>query len=155
MVTVSDRVASGERTDRSGPRAVARLREANIDVGEPIVTADGADNVTQALEDAIRSGARFIVTTGGTGVSPRDQTPEGTQPLLAVDLPGIAEALRRDGAQFTPMAVISRGLTGCTAGPNAAFIVNLPGSVNAVDQGMDVVLPLVAHIVDQLDGGDH
>lgn len=155
VITVSDRVASGERTDASGPRAAERLREAGFAVGEPLVTPDGADDVHKTLDDAVRSGARFIVTTGGTGLSPRDQTPEGTQPHLARVLTGISEALRRDGAQHTPMAVLSRGLAGVTAGPQAAFIVNLPGSVRAVDQGLDVVLPLVAHIVDQLDGGDH
>ncbi len=155
VVTVSDRVASGERTDASGPRAVARLREAGFDVGEPHVTTDGADKVRKALDDAVRTGARFIVTTGGTGLSPRDQTPEGTEPLLVRTLLGISEALRRDGAQHTPMAALSRGLAGVTAGPHPAFIVNLPGSVRAVDQGLDVVLPLVHHIVDQLDGGDH
>lgn len=155
VITVSDRAASGDRTDASGPSAVQRLREAGLDVGDPIVTPDGADSVRTALDDAVRTGARFIVTTGGTGLGPRDQTPEGTEPLLARLLPGVAETLRRDGAQYTPMAVLSRGLAGTTSGPRPAFIVNLPGSVRAVEQGLDVVLPLVSHIVDQLDGGDH
>lgn len=155
VITVSDRAAAGDRCDESGPHAAERLRGAGFEVDQPLVIADGEQTVRDALADVVRSGARLVITTGGTGLGPRDRTPEGTRPLLAHELPGIAEALRREGAKHTPMAVLSRGLAGVTAGSRPALIVNLPGSVRAVDQGLDVLLPLVGHILDQLDGGDH
>ncbi|WP_127573796.1 molybdenum cofactor biosynthesis protein MoaE [Georgenia faecalis] len=155
VVTVSDRVSGGTREDRSGPRAVERLRAAGFDVDGPHVVPDGAEPVRAALEVALASGPRLVLTTGGTGIGPRDQTPEGTRPLLAIELPGIAEALRREGARTTPTAVLSRGLAGIAGGPPRALVVNLPGSAAAVEEGLDVLLPLVGHVLDQLDGGDH
>ena len=113
---------------------------------------DGADSVSVAIRAAIDDGADVVITTGGTGVGPRDLTPEGTAPLLTREIPGIAEELRRVGATKTPMAVLSRGLAGIAG---STLVVNLPGSVKAVDEGMDVLLPLVPHILDQLGGGDH
>lgn len=154
VITVSDRSARGEREDASGPAAVDRLRQAGFEVGGPRIVPDGAASVTGAIGAALADGARVIVTSGGTGVGPRDETPEGTRPLLAAELPGVAEALRRHGEQFTPHAVISRGLVGVTAGPRA-IVANLPGSSKAVQQGLDVLLPLLPHLLDQLDGGDH
>jgi len=153
VITVSDRSARGERADASGPRAVELLAEAGIDAGSAVVP-DGIASVQQAVTAAIRSGARLVVTTGGTGVGPRDLTPEATRPLIARELPGVAELLRREGAAQTPMAAISRGLVGVAA-ERPALIVNLPGSVKAVEQGMHVLLPIVPHILDQLRGGDH
>lgn len=158
VVTVSDRSAAGERPDASGPRAVERLRAAGYRVPAATVVPDGAASVRAALTSAIASGARLVVTTGGTGIGPRDETPEGTRPLLTKELPGVAEALRAAGARSVPTAVLSRGLAG-TAGISesacATFVVNLPGSVRAVDQGMDVLIPLAGHVIDQLDGRDH
>lgn len=154
VVTVSDRSARGERVDASGPRAVELLTAAGFEVDAALIP-DGVESVTQALADAIRTGARLVITTGGTGVGPRDLTPEGTRPLLARELPGIAELLRREGARHTPMAVISRGLAGVTADDSRALIINLPGSVAAVEEGLAVLLPITAHVLDQLRGGDH
>lgn len=155
VITVSDRSARGERPDVSGPSAVAALAAQGYGVDAAQVVADGEASVTAALTQALASGARLVITSGGTGLSPRDQTPEGTRPLLHRELPGIAEALRREGARHTPMAVLSRGLAGVTADPPYALIVNLPGSVQAVGEGLGVILPLVPHILDQLGGGDH
>lgn len=154
VITVSDRSASGERADASGPRAVALLEGAGFRADSTVVP-DGAESVEQALTAAVDSGARLVVTTGGTGVGPRDFTPEGTRPLITRELPGIAELLRREGATHNPMAVISRGLVGVTAGSRPALIVNLPGAVAAVEEGLAVLLPVTAHILDQLRGADH
>ncbi|HRP99142.1 MAG TPA: MogA/MoaB family molybdenum cofactor biosynthesis protein [Terrimesophilobacter sp.] len=151
VITVSDRSARGERADASGPRAV-ELLEAEGFVVELSVVPDGADSVTDAIRSAVASGARLVLTSGGTGVGPRDETPEGTRPLLTKELPGIAEALRREGAAKTPFAVLSRGLAGVVGD---ALVVNLPGSAKAVAEGIEVLLPLVPHLLDQLSGGDH
>lgn len=155
VITVSDRSAAGTRPDTTGPEAARRLADAGYTTTTMLVP-DGAAPVHAALSAALAEGARLIITTGGTGVGPRDATPEGTAALLARELPGVAEALRRSGAEHTAAAVLSRGLAGIADGPHGpAFVVNLPGSPAAVDQGLDVLLPLVDHVLAQLDGNDH
>lgn len=152
VITVSDRSAAGIRADAAGPIAVAALRDAGFDCAEPVVTPDGADAVQSALQAALAAGARLIVTTGGTGLSPRDQTPEGTARVLERLVPGIAEELRRIGAAAKPAGMLSRGLAGVVGD---ALVVNLPGSPAAVTDGMPVILSVAAHVLDQLQGGDH
>lgn len=152
VITVSDRSASGQREDRGGPIAVGLLREAGWDCPEADIVPDGADSVAEALHRAVAEGARLILTTGGTGVGPRDETPEGTARVLTRSIPGIAEELRRSGLSDTPMSLISRGVAGVAG---SSLIVNLPGSTRAVASGVPVVLTVAAHIVAQLDGGDH
>ena len=155
MITVSDRSAAGTRVDSSGPLAAQRLADAGFVVTTTIVR-DGAAPVRAALHAALESGARLVLTTGGTGVGPRDATPEGTAGLLTRELPGIAEALRRSGAEHIAAAVLSRGLAGIADSTHGgALVVNLPGSPAGVDQGLDVLLPLVSHVLAQLDGQDH
>lgn len=151
VITVSDRSSRGERADTSGPRAVELLKEHGYTVALTVIP-DGADSVTNAIRAAIDSGARVVITSGGTGIGPRDLTPEGTRPLLTREVPGIAEALRSHGARNATTAVLSRGLAGIA---NNSLVVNLPGSVKAVEEGLAVLLPLIPHIVDQLDGRDH
>src|SRR5512141_1166911 len=111
VITVSDRSAAGVREDRSGPILAEGLTDAGWQVAVQVVP-DGVDSVEAALRRALAEGVRLIVTTGGTGVSPRDQTPEGTRAVLDRELPGVAEALRARGAQDNVMASLSRGIAG-------------------------------------------
>lgn len=152
VITVSDRSAAGEREDQSGPVAVSALRAAGYACADAVIIADGEDAVAQALRDALAHAAHLVVTTGGTGLGPRDRTPEGTARVLERELPGIAEELRRRGAADKPAALLSRGIAGAASG---ALIVNLPGSPRAVASGMPLILELAAHAIDQLAGGDH
>ena len=154
VITVSDRSARGEREDRGGPLAVGMLRDAGWDCPAATVVADGADSVEAALRVAVADGARLVVTTGGTGVGPRDETPEGTARVLTRSIPGIAEELRRSGLADTPLSVLSRGIAGIVD-PERVLVVNLPGSTRAVASGVPVVLSVAAHVVAQVDGGDH
>lgn len=152
VITVSDRCARGEATDRSGARAVELLTAAGYTVDEPTIIADGARTVTAELRRALAKGARLIVTSGGTGIGPNDFTPEGTVPLLQRQLPGLAEGIRHHGAADAPHAVLSRAVAGVT---DQTLIVNLPGSVAAVESALSYALPLIPHILQQLTGGDH
>ena len=157
VITVSDRSAAGIRPDRSGPMIVEALTEAGFDVSTDLVS-DGIEPVTTALREAIRLGAQVIITTGGTGVAARDRTPEATAAVIDRDLPGVAEALRSRGLEQVVTASLSRGVAGVVDardGHPGAFVVNLPGSTGGVRDGLTVVLPLIEHVLHQLEGFDH
>lgn len=154
VITVSDRSAAGDREDASGPVAVAALREAGFDCAEAVVVPDGADSVERALTVEVLAGAKLIITSGGTGVGPRDQTPEGTARVITREVPGIAEELRRRGGAEKPAGMLTRGLAG-VVDPHGALVVNLPGSPAGVASGMPVVMSVARHVLDQLGGGDH
>jgi molybdenum cofactor synthesis domain-containing protein len=152
-ITVSNRASAGVYEDRSGPVLVELLRSAGCDVVDgPMVIPDG-EAVEQVLRDSITAGYDVAVTTGGTGLTPTDQTPEMTRRVIEREIPGIAEALRAAGASAgVPAAILSRGLAGVAA---RTLIVNLPGSSGGVRDGMGVLRPILVHAVDQIRGGDH
>src|SRR6478735_8415868 len=149
VLTVSERTARREREDLSGPIAVAALRGAGFDCEDAVIVPDGADSVERALSAFIEAGTRVIVTTGGTGVGPRDATPEGTARVLTREVPGIAEELRRRSAADKPAGMLTRGLAG-VIDPHGVFVVNLPGSPAAVASGMPVILSVARQILDKL-----
>lgn len=156
VITISDRCANGIREDKSGPTAVKLLTEHGVTCSPPIVVRDDIPVIQAALRRALDSGARFILTTGGTGVTPRDHTPEATKSFLETELPGIAEQIRAYGLQKTPLASLSRALVGITGrGAEGAFIVNAPGSTGGVKDTIAVVGPLIEHVLSQLVGSDH
>jgi len=154
VVTVSDRSAAGQRPDATGPVLVAGFRAAGAEVIGSVVPDDAAE-VTRAIEAAIASGARAVVTTGGTGIGPRDVTPEATRPLIARELPGIPELLRQRDADQSPLVALSRGLSGVVAHEPPALVINLPGSLSAVTSALEVLPSVMAHAIAQLGGEDH
>jgi molybdenum cofactor synthesis domain-containing protein len=151
-ITVSNRASSGVYADRSGPELVRLLRNAGCEVDGPQVIADG-DPVEGALRDAVQAGYDLVVTSGGTGLTPMDRTPEMTRRVLDREISGIAESIRAAGvAAGVPSAMLSRGLAGLAG---RTLIVNLPGSPGGVRDGMDVLSGVLPHAVDQAHGGDH
>jgi molybdenum cofactor synthesis domain-containing protein len=152
VVTVSGRAAADVYADTGGPILVDGLRDMGFDVEGPVVVPDGAP-VGDALRDGIAAAYDVILTTGGTGLSPTDRTPDMTRPLLDFEVPGIAEVLRSFGAaQGISTAVFSRGVAGVVG---RTLVVNLPGSSGGCRDGIAVLRPLLAHAVDQISGGDH
>jgi molybdenum cofactor synthesis domain-containing protein len=151
VIVASNRAAAGVYPDTSGPILVAGLRELGYQVGDPVVVPDGAP-VAAALWEAVAAGEAVVLTSGGTGIHPNDQTPEVTRALLDHEVPGIAEALRAHGAAKVPAAVLSRGVAGVAG---RTLIVNLPGSTGGARDGLAVLGRLLDHAVDQLHGGDH
>jgi molybdenum cofactor synthesis domain-containing protein len=152
VVVASNRAASGVYADTTGPLIVEFLAELGFTTGPPLVVPDG-DPVGAAIQTAAAGGARVVLTTGGTGLTPTDRTPEVTRALLDFEVPGIAEAIRAHGvAAGVPTAVLSRGLAGVVG---TCLVVNLPGSRGGVKDGLTVLRPILVHAVEQVVGSDH
>ncbi|RIV36441.1 MogA/MoaB family molybdenum cofactor biosynthesis protein [Micromonospora radicis] len=151
VVVASNRAAAGVYADTSGPLLVAGLRELGCAVDEPVVVPDG-EPVGQAVRAAVADAVDVVLTSGGTGVTPTDRTPEVTRGLLDYEIPGIAEAIRAYSRDRVPTAVLSRGVAGVVG---RTLVVNLPGSTGGARDGLAVLGPILAHTVDQLRGGDH
>lgn len=151
MVTASNRAAAGVYEDKGGPLIVGWLRERGFDCPDAFVVADGGP-VANALRDALAAKVDVVITTGGTGISPTDATPEVTRGVLDYEIPGLADAIRAFGAPKVPTAVLSRGLAGVAG---RTLVINLPGSSGGVRDGLEVLGGVLEHAVDQLRGGDH
>jgi molybdenum cofactor synthesis domain-containing protein len=151
VIVASNRAWAGVYADTSGPILVAGLRQLGFEVDEPVVVADG-EPVGEALRAAVDDGVDAVITSGGTGITPTDRTPDVTRPLLDYEIPGIAEAVRAYSRDRVPGAALSRGLAGVAA---RTLVVNLPGSTGGARDGLAVLGPILSHAVEQLHGGDH
>ncbi len=150
VLTLSDQGAAGLREDTSGPAIRERLAQLGITVSEHAIQSDDPDAIAALLREWIAQGLDLIVTTGGTGFGPRDNTPEATQRVIEREAPGLAELMRAEGLRKTPMAALSRGICGIAG---RTLIVNLPGSERAVRENLDALAPVLPHAL-QLIAGD-
>ncbi|MDO5727225.1 MAG: MogA/MoaB family molybdenum cofactor biosynthesis protein [Bowdeniella nasicola] len=152
VITVSDRCASGETEDTSGPLAVSLLAEYGVECDHIIVVPDDSGQIAGAMQEAISGEARIIFTTGGTGISRRDVTPDATGRFISLPLDGLAHQIRMHGLKNTPFATLSRAQVGLTSRhPGAALVVNAPGSNGGVKDAISVVGPLIDHILAIID----
>ncbi|MGW4940996.1 MogA/MoaB family molybdenum cofactor biosynthesis protein [Actinoplanes sp. NPDC004185] len=152
VIVASNRAAAGVYADTSGPLLVTGLRDLGCEVDpEPVVVPDG-EPVAEALRAAVADGIQVVLTSGGTGVTPTDRTPEATRPLLDFEVPGIAEAIRAYSRDKVPSAALSRGLAGVAG---RTLVVNLPGSTGGARDGLAVLGPILVHTVAQIGGSDH
>jgi molybdenum cofactor synthesis domain-containing protein len=151
VVAASNRAAAGVYADKTGPVIAAWLRDRGFEVGEVLVVPDG-EPVAEALRAAVADRVHVVITTGGTGISPTDRTPEATASVLDYQVPGLADAIRSAGLPAVPTAVLSRGVAGVAGG---TLVINLPGSTGGVRDGLGVLDGVLEHALDQLAGGDH
>jgi molybdenum cofactor synthesis domain-containing protein len=152
VITVSDKGAQGKREDTSGPALVAMLKDAGIEVIRTLIVPDEKDQITQAIVTlSDEEKMDLILTTGGTGVSPRDVTPDATLEVIDKQIPGMAEAMRRQSMTITPNAMISRAVAGIR---NRCLIVNLPGSPKGAKENLAAILPALGHAIEKIKGDE-
>ncbi|ORV90024.1 MogA/MoaB family molybdenum cofactor biosynthesis protein [Mycolicibacterium iranicum] len=151
VIIASTRASSGVYEDKCGPVLVDWLNGRGIDTPAPVVVGDG-DPVAAALRTALRESPNVILTSGGTGISPTDATPQITAAALDYEIPGLADAIRRSGLPHVPTSVLSRGVCGVAG---RTLVVNLPGSLGGVKDGLGVLADVLVHALDQLQGKDH
>jgi molybdenum cofactor synthesis domain-containing protein len=151
VIVASNRAWAGVYADSSGPVLVSGLRQLGFQVDDPVVVPDG-DPVGEAIRAAVAEGVDVVVTSGGTGITPTDRTPDVTRQILDYEIPGIAEAIRAYSRERVPTSTLSRGLAGVAG---STVVVNLPGSTGGARDGLAVLGPVLAHAVAQLHGGDH
>jgi molybdenum cofactor synthesis domain-containing protein len=153
VLTISDRCSAGQLADTAGPAVVALLRgtwpEAEV---ETALLRDDEDAIAASLEDLERKGAALVLTVGGTGLGPRDRTPEATRRVMDREAPGLAEAMRAKGAERSVFAWLSRGVAGLHG---KTLIVNLPGSKRGAEESLEAILPLLRHGLEVVAGGQN
>jgi molybdenum cofactor synthesis domain-containing protein len=149
VLTVSDSAFSGERQDASGPAVADLLKKNGWDVVDTRVVADDQAVIAATLRELSGHGIQAIFTTGGTGLAPRDVTPEATRRVITREIPGLGERIRQEGAKNTPTAILSRGIAGVCG---SSLILNLPGSPAGAVESLNFVLPVLQHAVDLLAG---
>ena len=149
VITVSDGVSAGTRQDESGRALVRILQSAAFEVAEPIVVPDDQQRIADAIVTAAGGGADVVVTTGGTGLGPRDVTPQAMSAVIDYEVPGIGEAMRRAGAASTPMAALSRSMAGVRG---RTLIISVPGSPRGATESLEAVMPALAHAIRLLHG---
>lgn len=152
VITCSNRSASGERADDSGQLLVELLQSAGHQVVSRVIVPDDVEAIRSAVRAGMAAGASAVVTTGGTGLTPTDVTPEAVHVMFDREIPGLADAIRLAGSAKVPTSVLSRGVAGAIG---QTLVVTLPGSPGGVRDGAAVLLPVLDHAVDQLGGGDH
>lgn len=149
VITISDRASAGQMEDQSGPALVRLLTAAQFEASGPEVVPDDRHRIGAAIVAAAGGGADVVITTGGTGLGPRDVTPQATAAVIEFEVPGLGEAMRRAGASSTPMAALSRGVAGVRG---STLIVNVPGSVKGATESLEAVMPMLSHAVRLLHG---
>ena len=153
VITVSDRCFAGTMRDHSGPAMARLLKRGGFEVSGPEVLPDSRERLIEALMEAVNEGNDVVVTTGGTGLGPRDITPQATSALIDYEVPGIGEEIRRVGAASTPMAALTRALAGVR---DRTLIINVPGGTKGATESLSAVMPVLNHAVQLLRGDtDH
>jgi molybdenum cofactor synthesis domain-containing protein len=149
VITVSDRSSVDKMLDKSGPALVEILMQRGFEVSGPEVVPDEQNLIADTIVAAVNKGADLVITTGGTGLGPRDVTPQATVSVIDYEVPGIGELMRRAGETMTPMAALSRSIAGVRG---SALIINMPGSIKGAIESLDAVVPLLPHALQLLRG---
>ena len=149
VITISDGASHGKREDKSGPALVGLLYANQYDVTGPEVVPDERDRIAAAITKAADGGSNLVITTGGTGLGPRDVTPQATATVIDYDVPGITELMRRAGLESTPMAALTRGIAGVRG---QTLVINVPGSPKGAMQSLEAVMPVLEHALALLRG---